>query len=286
MIEDCPGNVGSIKKMPYKINDDNIQISFSGGRTSAFLLYKLLEANDGNLKNAKIIFTNTGREMEQTLDFIQECSERWNVQVVWLEYDIVNGKNSFKEVNHNSASRNGEPFEKIIDKYGRLPNALQRFCTGILKVQTAAKYLQTFKWKYWHNIIGIRYDEKKRMKQGLINNWYYGLYPMVDAKHTLVDVDTFWLKQKFKLNLPLIKGKTVMGNCDMCFLKSESHLAMMMREYPEKAQWWIDMEKKTHKQFNRDKNLTEFNNFIKSQKDWVFEQQGYFCQANQGDCTG
>ena len=54
MIEDYPGNVGSIKKMSYKINDDNVQISFSGGRTSAFLLYKLLEANDGNLKNAKI----------------------------------------------------------------------------------------------------------------------------------------------------------------------------------------------------------------------------------------
>ena len=91
------------KKMSYKINHDNIQISFSGGRTSAFLLYKLLEANDCNLKNAKIIFTNTGREMEQTLDFIQECSERWNVQVVWLEYDIVNGKSDNTRVLKHSA---------------------------------------------------------------------------------------------------------------------------------------------------------------------------------------
>jgi len=27
----------------------------------------------------------------------------------------------------------------------------------------------------------------------------------------------------------------MMGNCDMCFLKSEAQIAMMMRQFPEKA---------------------------------------------------
>ena len=77
-----------------------------------------------------------------------------------------------------------------------------------------------------------------------------------------------------------------MGNCDGCFLKSEAHLATLFREYPERAKWWIEMEKLTGKQFNRDRNLSKFNDFITNQQDWVFDQQGYFCQADGGDCTG
>ena len=78
--------------MTYSLNGYQNQISFSGGRTSAYLLYQLKKNNPKFLDNSKVIFTNTGKEMEQTLDFVQECSERWNINVVWLEYDIINNK--------------------------------------------------------------------------------------------------------------------------------------------------------------------------------------------------
>ena len=77
-----------------------------------------------------------------------------------------------------------------------------------------------------------------------------------------------------------------MGNCDGCFLKSASQLAILFKEYPDKAKWWLDMEKITNKQFNRDRNLSSFNDFITNQQDWVFDQQGYFCEASGGECTG
>ena len=57
--------------MSFVLPNEKIQISFSGGRTSGYMLYKILEANNGLPSNAKVIFTNTGREMEQTLDFVQ-----------------------------------------------------------------------------------------------------------------------------------------------------------------------------------------------------------------------
>ena len=47
----------------YVLPQGNVQISFSGGRTSGFMLYKILEANNGLPDRAKVIFTNTGREM-------------------------------------------------------------------------------------------------------------------------------------------------------------------------------------------------------------------------------
>lgn len=271
--------------MSYILPNEDIQISFSGGRTSAYMLYKILEANNGLPNKAKVIFTNTGREMEQTLDFIQQCSERWNVNVIWLEYDLIAEKNTFKQVSHNSASRNGEPFEKIINKYKRLPNALQRYCTGILKIQTASKYLKELGWSNWLNCLGIRADEKKRLKDKS-DQGYIPYYPIALSEETLSHIDAFWNKQSFKLNLPIVNGKTMMGNCDLCFLKSEAQLAMMMKEYPQKADWWIKMEQQTKKQFNRDRNLEKMFDYVSNQQDWVFDQQGYFCQANDGECSG
>lgn len=70
----------------YKLPPGNTRISFSGGRTSAYMLHQILEANGDLPKRAKVVFANTGREMPATLDFVQECSERWNVPITWLEY--------------------------------------------------------------------------------------------------------------------------------------------------------------------------------------------------------
>ena len=73
----------------YKLPDGNVLISFSGGRTSAFMLYKILEANNGLNENVKVVFANTGREMPETYDFVQRCCDEWGVTVTWLEYKTV-----------------------------------------------------------------------------------------------------------------------------------------------------------------------------------------------------
>ena len=270
----------------FKLPDQNIQISFSGGRTSAYMLHEIIKANDGLPEKAVIAFQNTGREMPETLDFVQEVSERWNVPIVWLEYNIdENNKNTFEVVSHNSASRNGEPFDKLINKYGRLPNARFRFCTGVLKMQTGQKYLKSLGWKSWTNVVGIRADEPRRLSkksEGSINLHY----PLAEAGKTKHDVEEFWSKQPFDLRLPIYNGKTMKGNCDFCFLKSEATLAMMAREHPELANWWIDAEKRLNNRFERSRDLSTFVDFVSRQQDWVFDEEGYFCQSDGGECTG
>lgn len=271
---------------PYILPEGNVQISFSGGRTSAYMLHQILEANNGLPGNTVVCFQNTGREMPETLDFVQECSERWSVPIVWLEYDITSeGKNYFKVVSHNQASRNGEPFDKLINKYGRLPSARMRFCTGVLKIQTGQKYFKSLGWEKWYNAIGIRADEANRIKQDPKSK-VTNLHPLADANKSKFDVAAFWKSQPFDLRLPLINGKTIKGNCDFCFLKSEASLAMMMKEHPDMAQWWIDAEKRTGKRFERRRSLKNFQEFVNNQQDWVFDQQGYFCQEDGGECTG
>lgn len=53
----------------YILPEGNVQIAFSGGRTSGFLLHEILEANGGLPSNAVVTFQNTSRERPETLDF-------------------------------------------------------------------------------------------------------------------------------------------------------------------------------------------------------------------------
>ena len=99
---------------PFEILEPTC-ISFSGGRTSAYMLYKVLEANQMSLPDdAVVCFANTGKEDEATLKFVHDCETHWNVPIVWLEWAGYQ-EPKFKIVNYQTASRNGEPFEECIN---------------------------------------------------------------------------------------------------------------------------------------------------------------------------
>jgi hypothetical protein len=94
---------------PYLIKGPAL-ISFSGGRTSAYMLKMILDAHGGTLPDdVHVCFANTGKEREETLRFVHECASRWNVRVRWLEFatDLrsVGAAGRFEEVGYNSASR-------------------------------------------------------------------------------------------------------------------------------------------------------------------------------------
>tara|TARA_R110002012_G_scaffold259213_1_gene440551 strand:+ start:34 stop:840 length:807 start_codon:yes stop_codon:yes gene_type:complete len=268
-----------MEKTNYKLPEGNVLISFSGGRTSGYMLHQILCANGDLPDRAKVVFANTGREMPETIDFVQECSNQWNVKIEWLEYIRRDNKVGFEVVNHNSASRNGEPFERLIYK-PYLPNIARRFCTEQLKVKTIKRYLVSEGWKRWANTVGIRADERHRIKESKDNRWF-NWYPLHDAGFTKSDVMDFWGKQPF--DLEVMPGA---GNCDGCFLKSEAILATMWREHPERMQWWVKMEDQVGASFHKSRTYTGLGNFVRDQKHWIFDDENFLCQADDGECTG
>lgn len=223
---------------PYTLPEGNVQIAFSGGRSSAFMLHQILEANGDLPDRVEVTFQNTGREMPQTLDFVQEVGRRWGVNIVWLEYRPTIP--FFELIGHNSASRNGEPFEALIRKRKFLPNQQSRFCSTELKVRTAKRYLRSIGWDYWTNCVGIRADEPRRHKpEGVRFKDRWTIWqPMAKAGVGKGHVADFWRAQPFDLQLPNVKGNCWLGNCDGCFLKSEAHVAAFTRDYPEQSAWW------------------------------------------------
>jgi len=57
-------------------------ISFSGGRTSGMMLWSILDAHDGTLPtDVRVLFANTGKECDETLDFVNDCAANWNVPI-------------------------------------------------------------------------------------------------------------------------------------------------------------------------------------------------------------
>ena len=267
----------------YILPADNVQISFSGGRSSAYLLHQILEANSGLPESAVVTFANTGREMPETLDFVQECQHRWGVKIHWLEYSRES-KKLYKEVNYQNASRQGEPFEVLIKKRQYLPNIAARFCTTELKILPMKRFLtKQMQWKKWVCAVGLRADESHRAKTESKDRWSY-LYPMIKASVTKQEIKTFWQRQSFDLKLSNASGSTPKGNCDFCFLKSESILATMAREHPDRVEWWVNMERHAGSTFRKGRDLREFVEFVNRQQDWVFDEAGFFCQADEGEC--
>lgn len=282
---------------PYKLPEGNVRINFSGGRTSGYMLHEILVENGDLPERCEVVFSNTGREMNETLDFVNECSVRWNVPITWLEYTITNKKPSFEVVSHNSASRKGEPFAAVIKHNRRLPSPYQRFCTKELKVNTMRRYARERGWATWTTAIGIRADEAHRAIQKDDSKetcWY----PLNAAHIAQGDIMEFWGKQRmaFGFDLKITKG---FGNCDGCFLKSEKNLAALWRLHPDRAQWWADQEnlifegKEGKSQFQRFKgqvdraaSYAELGDFVERQGDWIFDDENFLCQADGGECTG
>lgn len=280
---------------PYTLPSGNVQISFSGGRTSAYMLHKILESNGGLPEDrVEVIFTNTGREMPQTLDFVAEVGQRWQIPITWLEYR--RGKPGFEIIGRQGASLNGEPFDALIDAKQYLPNVTQRFCTQDLKIRPAKRYLIAKGWTRWMAALGIRADEKRRVKDEKQKERWQRWYPLNDAGVTKRHVADFWRAQPFDLRLPSIKGNCPLGNCDGCFLKSEASRAALIRDYPERAAWWEAAEARIgalgskkgrptdNATFDKRGAWADLRGFVQKQGDWIFDDEEALCQRDEGEC--
>jgi 3'-phosphoadenosine 5'-phosphosulfate sulfotransferase (PAPS reductase)/FAD synthetase len=224
-------------------------ISFSGGRTSGMMLKLILDVHGGVLPDfVKVVFANTGKEMPETLDFVNECSIRWNVPIVWLEYQShEEPQKRWKQVTYETASRKGEPFAALIGQKNFLPNPMMRFCTIELKIRVSKLYAQqVLGWKHWDVAIGFRADEQRRVaKLSSPSSEPFERYaPLAKLNITAKDVGDFWKAQDFDLKLQNMNGITMEGNCDHCYLKGLMQTLSMERKHPGSIDWWASQERR------------------------------------------
>ena len=229
----------------YKVEGPAV-ISFSGGRTSGYMLRKVLDAHGGTLPaDVFVVFADTHKERPETLEFVRACADRWKVPIHWVEYP--------------------GGLEAIIRARSYLPNPVTRFCTTEGKIIPMMRFMVDRGFAEWTNVVGIRADEPRRVakmrgvsyshtrrpirpvgknhkSERPAAGWPRGAYevalPLASAGVTVEDVTRFWDDQPFDLQL-----KSYQGNCDLCFLKGRRKLVQIIAEDPELAEWWDRMER-------------------------------------------
>ena len=286
---------------PFALPEGNVSISFSGGRSSAYMLHAIMEAHGGLPDRVRVVFANTGRERPETLDFVAEVDRRWGVGVTWVEFRRE--APGFEVVGRQGASVSGEPFEALIAQRRFLPHVKARFCTQELKIRPMTRYLIAQGWRSWTAAIGIRADEPDRLpkaqdsaEQGCFpfaeqpkrkrttrERWKVW-HPLAAATVSKADVLAFWRRQPFDLRLRD-------GNCDGCFLKSEAKLARLCREEPERHAWWEAQEDAVaaltagNATWSKRYSRRELRERLERAGPGAFSVEGFLCQADDGECV-
>jgi 3'-phosphoadenosine 5'-phosphosulfate sulfotransferase (PAPS reductase)/FAD synthetase len=188
----------------------------------------------------------------------------------------------FEVVGFQGASREGEPFDALIAKKQALPNQFKKWCSKELKTLTAKRYLVSKGWKSWTSAIGFRADEEHR--EPFRDNRSTPWTPLRAAGVGKHDVHAFWRGQPFDLALPVVRGKTVGGNCDGCFLKSEAYLSALSRDMPLRHAWWEHHEHARMHQFSDRYSRRQLREFIERQGDFALSTDGVLCQKDDGEC--
>lgn len=222
---------------------ETLFVSFSGGRTSAYMCWYLLKYWSHKY-NFIFVFANTGAEHEKTLIFVNRCDKEFGLNLVWLEA-VINPEHmkgtTHKIVTYETATRSLALFDDLCAVYG-IPNAAYLHCTRELKTQAIKHYKTTVldsKLNDWPSndpvmckrdhlcAIGYRADEIDRMsptaeKDGLC-------YPLISWQHTTKpEILDWWSRQSFDLEL---EGEHH-GNCHRfpCHKKSNRKLYTLQAE--------------------------------------------------------
>ena len=209
---------------------DKLFISFSGGRTSGYMTKRLVDEYSSKYEPV-ILFANTGQEKEETLEFVNQCANEFNWNVIWIEPIVYHGVTKgcgHRVVTFETACRDGAVFEDVIRKYG-IPNTTWPHCTRELKLNPMLSYIKSIGWKKGEYLtaVGIREDESRRCAKDAKHRGI--IYPLVDWFPTdKQDVSEWWEGQSFNLDL-----EEHQGNCSWCWKKSLRKHMRLIDESPE-----------------------------------------------------
>lgn len=207
-------------------------VSFSGGRTSAYLCHLMIE--QFGAEHVDIVYMDTGFEHPETYKFIKACNDNLKLNITCLRGDFSNPLGAgvgYNVVSIDSILCDGMPFSEMMAKYGT-PYTGGMFCTDRMKLRPFKKYCDDKYGKGGYDTwLGIRADEPKRLsnKKGI-------RYLAEISDFEKQDVLNFWKEMPFDLGI-----EEHLGNCVFCPKKSNLKLAAAQRDEPELYIKWLDM---------------------------------------------
>jgi Phosphoadenosine phosphosulfate reductase family len=209
-------------------------VSFSGGRTSAYLCKIMLDTF--GRENVDFIFMDTGAEHPKTYEFIRQVNQHFGLNLVCLRGDFnqpLGVGHSYSVVDIATLCFDLGVYTELVSKYGT-PGIANPWCTSRMKEEVHDKYCNDIYGKNGYETwIGIRADEPKRLKIGKRCDVRY-LAEISNAEK--VDVINFWRSMHFDLEID-----EWLGNCVFCFKKSDLKLALACKDSSQLYDHWSKM---------------------------------------------
>lgn len=199
-------------------------VSFSGGRTSAFLVY-LMEQKRLAGADVHYVFMDTGAEHPKTYEFVRNVAREWGIPLVCIRAEINPQQGigvRHRVVSIDEIGQDLVPWRDMLRKYGA-PDAARPHCTNKMKQRPYDDFIKAEFGAGITTWIGIRDDEPRRLtpKPGIRY-----LAELTDAdKQEILD---WWSYQPFDLGID-----EHLGNCVFCVKKSDGKLNLAARDERE-----------------------------------------------------
>jgi hypothetical protein len=218
-------------------DNKNIFCSVSAGYSSVMMAIMMpIWFPDHNIIN---VMANTSKERPESLHFMNECNKYYNLNLVWIEAEFHEHGIGVtpKIVEYKDLKRNGEIFEEGIKKLG-IPSKVNKWCNRDMKLEVLRKYADIIFGKDDYSVaVGLRIDEIDRVRKDYKRNNVF--YPLISHEISNKERNKFWKDEPIQITIPAYKG-----NCDVCFAKSNRKIMTILKEEPEKGDWWDNMIKK------------------------------------------
>lgn len=180
------------------------------------------------------LFDDTGREHPKTYKFIDdfEVHEGFKIHRATYMREDTGELYGFASYNQHKTY---------------LPNRVKRICTEELKINVTRKYLRslgiTHRSAPFEQFIGYRADEPDRVKR-YKPTWKNAIprFPLYEMGINKAMVNEFWANKPYNLEIP-----SILGNCDLCFLKGKNTIIRILQHFPEMADKWIADEERIAK---------------------------------------
>lgn len=198
-------------------------VSFSGGRTSAFLIH-LMEQERRKGVNMHYVFMDTGAEHPNTYEFIRNIVNVWGIPLVCIRMVALpmNKGVSYQVIDVNDIGPDLVPFRDMLMKYGA-PDAARPHCSNKMKERPFQKYCLDHFGRHYTTWLGIRADEPSRLGEKV------GIRFLAELTNiTKQEILDWWSNQPFDLDI-----SEHLGNCVFCIKKSHGKVNLATRDERE-----------------------------------------------------
>lgn len=187
-------------------------VQFSGGAASTYVGW--LVVNEFGAENTILLNHDTGAEHIDTKRFLQQTSDYIGVPITHV--------NSERDL-----------WQLIEDKMC-LPSYFMPFCTHILKIEPAEKFLQKINEPYiLYNGLGL--EEMNRVQRSILRGAVLGrtVRSLLAERHISNDSVKRTIRDEWQICLPEPYLYLSHNNCIPCFKAGKGHFFKVWQNYPQ-----------------------------------------------------